>query len=39
MDWAVIILIVIAVAAAFGFALRAYTRKQLSEGRQPPDVD
>lgn len=39
MDWSVIILIVIVVVVAFAFALRAYTRRQLSEGHRPPDVD
>jgi hypothetical protein len=39
MDALVIILIVIAVAAAFYFGLRAYTRRQISQGHRPPDVD
>ena len=39
MDAVVIILIVIAVAVAFYFGLRAYTRRQVSQGNRSPDVD
>lgn len=39
MDAAVVILIVIAVAVAFYFGLRAYTRRQISQGNRSSDVD
>jgi hypothetical protein len=39
MDAVVIILIVIAVAAAFCVGLRAYTRRQVSRGHRSPDID
>ena len=38
MDAVVIILIVIAVAVAFYIGLRAYTRRQVSQGNRSSDV-
>jgi hypothetical protein len=39
MDALVVILIVIAVAAVFYVALRAYTRRQVSKGHRSSDID
>jgi len=39
MDAVVIVLIAIAVAVAFFFGLRAYTRRQISQGNRSPDID
>jgi hypothetical protein len=35
----ILILIVIAVAAVFYVALRAYTRRQISQGHRSSDID
>jgi hypothetical protein len=39
MDAVLIILIVVAVVVAFYFGLRAYTRRQISQGNRSSDVD
>jgi hypothetical protein len=39
MDVLVVALIVIVVAVAFYLGVRAYTRRQMSQGGRPPDVD
>jgi hypothetical protein len=39
MDALVIVLVIVVVAVAFYLGLRAYTRRQISQGNPPPDVD
>jgi hypothetical protein len=39
MEVLVVVLAVIAVGLAFYAGLRVYTRRQMSQGHKPPDID